>query len=57
MEALGVWEAEIGTRTDDGLYPGAIRLRLSRLMGKLINQQRAHCSEIGLMTTRQGAPF
>lgn len=33
-----MWEADIGTSTDDGLYPGAIRLRLSRLMGRLINQ-------------------
>lgn len=48
MEDVGVWEADVGIRTDDGLYPGAIRLRLSRLMGKLINQHRAHCSEIDL---------
>lgn len=34
MEEVGVWEADIGTSTDDGLYPGAIRLRLSRLMGR-----------------------
>lgn len=38
MDEVGVWEADIGTSTDDGLYPGAIRLRLSRLMGRLINQ-------------------
>lgn len=38
MEEVSVWEADIGTSTDDGLYPGAIRLRLSRLMRRLIDQ-------------------
>lgn len=49
-----MWEADIGTSTDDGLYPGAIRLRLSRLMGRLINQHGMNSAYKAGMLRRGG---
>lgn len=54
MEEVGVWEADIGTSTDDGLYPGAIRLRLSRLMGRLINQHGMNSADKAGMLRLEG---